>query len=199
MYPLWIRVREVRVASLNLRAMPNRNINKLEPLAELLASCSPDVVMLQECRAGWLEYICARAGLSGLRAHDLLGDAEVLPADGTAIAVRPPLRIASASTLETADFAPSAVEALVGPDTLPRYSVLPDELVSRYRARSLIAKVVGAGREFAACSFHAAPGTGRYGPKPGKLVHKYKPFFHGGVAVALSRLVGLAWRPVAGG
>jgi hypothetical protein len=62
------------------------------------------------------------------------------------------------------------------------------ELLASCSPRSLIAKVVGAGREFAACSFHATPGTGRYGPKPGKLVHEYKPFFHGGVAVALSRL-----------
>lgn len=44
------------------------------------------------------------------------------------------------------------------------------------------------GAPVCACSFHATPGTGRYGPKPAKLVHEYKPFFHGGVAVGLSRL-----------
>jgi hypothetical protein len=168
--------------------MPNRNIAKLEPLADLLDSFHPDVVMLQECRAGWLEYICTRVGLTGVRAHDVLGDVGGLPADGTAVAVRAPLRITHASTLTTEDFAPDAIHALIGPDTLPRYSELPDALVARFRARSLIAEISGAGRQFAACSFHAAPGTGRYGPKPGKLVHEYKPFFHGGAGAALSRL-----------
>jgi hypothetical protein len=62
----------VRVASLNLRAMPNRQMAKLAPLVELLASHMPDVVLLQECRAGWCEFVSEALGMVGLRSHDLL-------------------------------------------------------------------------------------------------------------------------------
>jgi len=175
----------VRIASLNLRAMPNRDFTKLEPLAALLASFDPDVVLLQECRAGWLEFVCAQSGLSGVRSHDLLDGVEGLPADGTAVAVRAPLQIDTATTLSAEQFAPAAVHALVGPDTPSGYEQLPAALLGRFRSRSLLAEITGAGPRFAACSFHATPGTGHYGPKPGKAVDKYKSFFHGGVAVAL--------------
>jgi len=42
--------------------------------------------------------------------------------------------------------------------------------------------------EFAAASFHATPGTGRFGPTPGTVVRNWKPFFHGSVAAALAEL-----------
>ncbi len=168
--------------------MPNRKVTKLKPLAALLALFDPDVVLLQECRAAWLEIVCAETGLSGVHSHDLLGGLDGLPADGTAVAVRVPLQIDRATTLSAEHFAPEAVHALVGADTPPGYEALPAGLLGRYCARSLLVEIGGAGHRFAACSFHATPGTGRYGPKPGKLVHEYKPFFHGGVALALSRL-----------
>ena len=50
--------------------------------------------------------------------------------------------------------------------------------------RAISAGLVG----FVAASFHATPGTGRFGPKPGIVVGNWKPFFHGGVAVALAEL-----------
>jgi hypothetical protein len=62
----------VRIASLNLRATPNRRPQRLVPLFELLALASPDLVLLLECRAGWLDLLCARNGLSGVRSNDSL-------------------------------------------------------------------------------------------------------------------------------
>jgi hypothetical protein len=40
--------------SLNLRVTPNRPAAAVAPLIELLAGQRPDVLLLQECSAGWL-------------------------------------------------------------------------------------------------------------------------------------------------
>jgi hypothetical protein len=64
---------------------------------------------------------------------------------------------------------------------------LPAELVARYCARSLLVEVAAAGRSLVAASFHATPGTGRFGAGPGRPVGRYKPYFHGAVAAALAR------------
>jgi hypothetical protein len=178
----------VRIVSLNLRATPNRHATTLAPLIGLLARRQPDVVLLQECRKGWTELVAADLGLDGVSTHQLLEGTAGLPADGCAIAVRPPLRIMSARTVEQGMFMPAAIERLIGPDTPSGYERLPEELLVRFRARSLIAQIVDGPDEFAAGSFHATPGMGRYGPKPGTRVRKWKPFFHGGVAAALTAL-----------
>jgi hypothetical protein len=153
-----------------------------------LGQQQPDVVLLQECRKGWTEFVCQELGLQGVSTHELLEGAAGLPADGCAIGVRPPLRTMSAQTVEPGIFMPPAIETLIGPDTPSGYEQLPGELLVRFRARSLIARIVDGPREFAAGSFHATPGMGRYGPKPGSRVGNWKPFFHGGVAAKLTTL-----------
>jgi hypothetical protein len=178
--------RTLRIVSLNLRATPNRRAAALAPLIELLARHQPDVVLLQECRAGWTELVCGELGLSGVSTHQLLDGTTGLPADGCAIAVRAPFRIVSALPLQERMFMPATIEALIGPDTPPGYEQLPGELLVPFRARSLIARIADGLHQFAAGSFHATPGTGRFGPKPGTVVRSWKPFFHGGVAAALA-------------
>lgn len=160
--------RPVRVVSLNLRATPNRRPSALAPLVELLGRQQPDVVLLQECRAGWIELVCRELELDGISTHELLAGTAGLPADGCAVAVRSPLLIMTARPIEPQTFMPAAVEALIGPDTPPGYERLPQELLVRYQARSLIARIADGLHEFAAASFHATPGTGRSGPIPAR-------------------------------
>jgi hypothetical protein len=180
--------RQLRVASLNLRATPNRRATTLAPLIELLGRQEPDVVLLQECRTGWTERVCRELGLDGFDTHELLAGIAGLPADGCAVAVRPPLRIMNTVPIAPEMFMPPVIEALIGSDTPPGYERLPEQLLVRFRARSLIARITDGLYQFAAASFHATPGTGRFGPKPGKIVGNWKPFFHGGVAAALTAL-----------
>lgn len=178
--------RRVRVVSLNLRATPNRPAVALGPLIDLLAAQQPDVVLLQECRAGWSERVCHELGLDGVSTHERLAGMPGLPADGCAIVVRPPLKIQAALPVPAYNFEPDRIEALIGPDTPPGYEQLPDQLIARFQARSLIARIADGLHEFHAGAFHATPGTGRFGPKPGAIVGNWKPFFHGGVAAALA-------------
>jgi hypothetical protein len=158
------------------------------PLIHLLGSQQPDVLLLQECRAGWTDLIRRELGVDLISTHERLDGTPGLPADGCAVAVRRPLRILSALPVHERLFSPPVIEALIGPDTPPGYEHLPPELLLRFRARSLIARVADGLHEFAAASFHATPGTGRFGPKPGIVVRNWKPFFHGGVAAALAEL-----------
>jgi hypothetical protein len=192
-FPHWTEVgadptRSLRVVSLNLRATPGRRLESLIPLINLLGSQQPDVVLVQECRAGWIDLIGKELGLDGISTHELLEPTPGLPADGCAVAVRAPLRILGALPVQERLFRPAAIEALIGPDTPPGYDQLPAELLVRFHARSLIARVADGLNDFVAASFHATPGTGRFGPKPGIVVRNWKPFFHGGVAVALAEL-----------
>lgn len=180
--------RALRVVSLNLRATPNRRPSALAPLVALLSRQQPDVVLLQECRAGWIDLVCGELELDGISTHELLAGTAGLPADGCAVAVRSPLRIMTARSIGPQMFMPAVIEGLIGEDTPPGYERLPQELLVRYQARSLIARIADGVHEFAAASFHATPGTGRFGPKPGKVVRNWKPFFHGGVAAALTEL-----------
>jgi hypothetical protein len=168
--------------------MPNRRMAKLAPLIGLLDSLAPDVVLLQECRAGWCESVCDGLGMAGLWSHDLLDGVAGLPADGTAIGLRRPFRIDRAQTLVDADFDPTLILELDDCERRESAAGVPAELLARYRARSLLVEISSGPGRFVAGSFHATPGTGRFGPKPGRRVGRYKPFFHGAVAAALSRL-----------
>ena len=180
-FPHWTEVgaapaRSLRVVSLNLRATPARKLASLMPLISLLGSQEPEVLLLQECRAGSVELICQELDLHAISTHEMLEPTPGLPSDGCAVAVRPPLRILSALPIPERLFSPAAIEELIGPDTPPGYEHLPHELLIRFRARSLIARVADGLHEFGAASFHATPGTGRFGPKPGTVVRNWKPF-----------------------
>lgn len=69
----------MRIASLNLRATPNRSAAKLAPLIELLDGGSADVVLLQECRAGWLKLVCDELGFDGVRSNELTPESMAYP------------------------------------------------------------------------------------------------------------------------
>jgi hypothetical protein len=83
---------------------------------------------------------------------------------------------------------PASVSS-VAQDPAPQgHDQIPPELAARFSPRSLMAEISDGSDTFIACSVHATPATGRYGPKPGKLVNHWMPLFHGGAALALSQL-----------
>jgi hypothetical protein len=174
----------LRVASLNLRAYPNPKRSTTERLAQLIADQEPDIALLQECRKGWLEMVCEMAGLRGIYSHDV-EPALAFPPDGCGIAVRPPFRIEATRRIAPERFQPGAIGAAIPEDTPAGYEEMPERLACRYSARTLLAELSADGQRFTVGSFHATPGTGKVG---GARVHEWKPFFHGGVALALAEL-----------
>jgi hypothetical protein len=68
----------------------------------------------------------------------------------------------------------------------PNYDALPHRLASRFSVRNIFAEI--SDRDdgvFVAASLHATPGSGRI---DSVRVKEWKPFFHGAVAIELSRL-----------
>lgn len=177
----------LRVCSLNLRAYPNPGAEQVQRLAELLAVREPDVVLLQECKRGWLEPVCQAAGLEGVHAHDVAPDTprSAYPPDGTAIGVRPPLKVERAWRLPPDEFLPTTVQDHLFEEPTDDLEAMPERLAYRYSGRSLLAEIHNGHRTFVAGSFHATPGTSTVG---GVRVHEWKPFFHGAVALHLARL-----------
>lgn len=108
----------LRVVSRNLRATPARKLESLMPLISLLGSQEPDVLLLQECRAGWVDLICQELDLHGVSTHELL---EATP--GRLTGARLPVRIRSALPVRERLFSPAAIERLVGADTPPGYGI----------------------------------------------------------------------------
>lgn len=174
----------LRVLSLNLCAY--FRTSPFNGLAQLIASHEPDIALLQECRRGWLDAICEAAGLEGVHSHDAPPEQPRWPRDGCAVAVRPPLQIDRTWRIPGGDFQPEAVRAEIDEETPPDHEVLPERLACRYSARTLLAELVVDARSFVACSFHASPGTGKVG-QGSRTIHEWKPFFHGAVALELSR------------
>jgi hypothetical protein len=174
----------LRVASLNLHAYPNPRPSQIDRLARLIADQRPDIALLQECKKGWLDVVCEVTGLPGVYSHDV-EPALAFPPDGCAVAVHPTLQIRRAWRVAPDAFQPSAVQAEIAEETPIGYEHLPQRLACRYSARSLLVELSVDDRTFVAASFHATPGTGKVG---GQLVHEWKPFFHGGVALSLASL-----------
>jgi hypothetical protein len=87
-------------------------------------------------------------------------------------------------------FQPSAVNVHIDEPVVDGHEVMPESLACRNAARNLFAHIVVDGREFVVASLHATPGSSRAGVpgRPHQLVHEWKPYFHGAVAVELSRL-----------
>jgi hypothetical protein len=173
----------MRVVSLNLRAYPQHR--RIADLALLIASHEPDLVLLQECRRGWLDTVASITGLNCVHSHDVVPLLDELPPDGCVIGVRAPLDLRDAWRLAPSDFAPKVVKGYIDESTPVRYESMPSRLACRFSARTLFAEVVGDAGPFVACSFHATPGSGRVN---GQVVREWKPFFHGAVAVALSQV-----------
>ncbi|MBY5162102.1 endonuclease/exonuclease/phosphatase family protein [Salsipaludibacter albus] len=175
------------MCGLNLRAYPNPDSQQIHRMARLVAAREPDVVLLQECKRGWLEPVCEPAGLDGVHAHHVAPDTprSAYPPDGTAIAVRAPLRIERAWRIPPEDFLPKTVQEQLFEEPPHDLEPLPDRLAQRYSGRSLLAEIHGGSQPFVAGSFHATPGTSTVG---GARVHERKPFFHGAVALHLAQL-----------
>jgi hypothetical protein len=179
--------RSIRVASLNLRAYPNPSGTQIRSLASLLSAHRPDVALLQECMRGWVPVIEETAGLVGVHSHLVPPETpkRAFPPDGCAIAVRSPVQIESSRRVDPALFKAERVHAEVEDELPSGFEDLPERLRYRYSARTLLAELTIDGRRFAAGSFHATPGTGKVG---GRRVSEWKPFFHAGVALQLSKL-----------
>jgi hypothetical protein len=113
----------LRVASLNLRAYPNHD--RVTDLAHLVAGESPDIVLLQECRHGWLNAICELAGLRGVHAHDAQPALGSPPPDGCAVAVRPSITIRDAWRIAPEQFSPEVVSQTIDEPLRAGYEVVP--------------------------------------------------------------------------
>src|SRR4051794_39662402 len=59
-----MRVTELRIGSLNLRAYPNPSAGQIHGLAAIIAEQECAVVLLQECLRPWLEVICEATGMT---------------------------------------------------------------------------------------------------------------------------------------
>lgn len=177
--------KKTRVASLNLRAYPNRGSDHVYRLARIVAAARPDVVLMQECRRAWVAIVCEAAGLEGVHSHEVEPclPAGRLPPDGTAIAVRPPIEVGRSWRIAPNAFHPAAVNEHI-PEPVPEeLEAMPERLADRFSARSLLCELDVRGSRVVAGSFHATPGTSTVA---GRLVHERKPFFHGAVAVELT-------------
>lgn len=181
----------MKVVSLNLRAYPNPEQGQIARLAELIADQQPDLVLLQECKKGWLEVVCQAAGFDGVRSQDVKPTLEHGVQDSAAIAVRAPLEIKKAWRIDPEHFQPSFVGNKIRDEVPAGYEQLPSRLKCRYSARTLLAEIATNGRRFVAGSFHATPGTSKVWVEArdrAEQVHEWKPFFHGGVAIELAKL-----------
>jgi hypothetical protein len=105
--------------------------------------------------------------------------------DGCAIAFRGPAVINGAWRIAPEDFHPEAVQRQIHEEPPHGFRPLHERLADRYSGRSILAEITVEGETAVVASFHATPGTGTVG---GRDVGEWKPFFHGGVAVALGDL-----------
>lgn len=180
---------QLRIASLNLHAYFGGPSDHVRSLAEILAGQECDVVLLQECRRPWLDVVCQATGMTGMHAHQLAP--EIAPTDfapdGCAIAVRAPTQLTNCWRIAPDSFRPEAVQQEIFEHPPPGFQPMPDQLAYRYSGRSILGEIDLEGRAVVVGSFHATPGTGKVGAHQ---VGEWKPFFHGGVAIEVSRIAG---------
>src|SRR5581483_7417803 len=178
---------ELRIGSLNLRAMPNPESGQIHRLAKIIAAKECDVVLLQECRRPWLDVVCQTAGMSGVHAHfqDPPLPRRAFSPDGCAIAFRKSFERRRSWRIQPEKFMPKAVHERI-PEELPLdFEPMPERLAVRYSGRSVLVELGVDGTSIVVASFHGTPGSGKVG---GKEVGEWKPFFPGGVAIELAEL-----------
>jgi hypothetical protein len=173
----------LRVASINLRGFPSHG--RIAGLAVLIARHTPDVLLLQECRRGWLDVVAGATGMEGVHSRDVDPRLDVRPLDGCALAVRPPLKIRRAWRLSPERFDPAAVASPIDKRTPTGEERMPYSLACRYSARTILGEMELGGRVFVAASLHATRGTSRAWAGP-RVIKDWTPLFHGAVAMELS-------------
>ena len=178
---------ELRVGSLNLRAMPRPDRGHIDRLAKIIAAKKCDVVLLQECLRAWLDPVCETAALTGFHAHTVPPHTEAgaFPPDGCAIAVSDKVKVGACRRIPSEQFMPDAVQRGIYEEPPAGFQPMPQRLADRYSARSIMAELTVADESLVVGSFHGTPGSGHVGGKP---VREWKPFFPGAVALELSRI-----------
>jgi hypothetical protein len=169
-------------------AYPSPHRGQIEALGELLAAQRCDVVLLQEClRPHWLDVVCEATGMVGIHAHHL--DPNTPPSafspDGCAVAIRPEIVIERVWRIQPESFMPEAVQAGIFEESPKGFEPMPERLAHRSSGRSILAELAIDGKTIVVGSFHATPGAGKVG---GRSVGEWKPFFHGAVAIELTRI-----------
>jgi len=111
---------DLRIGSLNLRAMPNPEAEQIHRLAKIVADQGCDVVLLQECRRPWLEVVRQATGLTGFHSHALpppRSKRDFSP-DGCAIAFRDSFELRGSWRIQPEKFMPETVHERI-PEELP--------------------------------------------------------------------------------
>ncbi len=171
---------QLRVVSLNLHAYPNPGRGQAAELAALIAAQRPDVLLLQECLGrAWFQTVAEITEMTGCFSHQAPPSSSSSPPDGCAILVRDPVRLENPRRIAPEGFSPAWLDQWVGPPPPLDPRPMPDRLLHRFSARSLLADLRVAGQHLTVGSFHATPGTGQVG---GEHVGNRKTYFHAGVA-----------------
>lgn len=176
---------DLRIGSLNLRAMPNPEREQIHRLSKIIADQECDVVLLQECLRPWLDVVCEATGMTGVHSHALPPESpsNAFSPDGCAVAFRPSIEIGKCWRISPESFMPEAVQAEIFEEPPADFEPMPERLAYRYSGRSVLAEIALNGEPLVVGSFHGTPGTGKVG---GVEVHEWKPFFPGAVAVELA-------------
>lgn len=178
---------DLRIGSLNLRAMPNPEREQIHRLSKIIADQECDVVLLQECLRPWLDVVCEATGMTGVHSHTLPPESpsNAFSPDGCAVAFRPSIEVGKCWRIPPESFMPEAVQAEIFEEPPADFEPMPERLADRYSGRSVLAEIALDGEPVVVGSFHGTPGTGKVG---GVKVHEWKPFFPGAVAVELAGL-----------
>lgn len=178
---------DLRVGSLNLRAMPNPDFHQIHRLTRIIAEQDLDVVLLQECLRPWLQVVCDETGMTGIHSHLLQPHipSEEFSPDGCAIAVRPSIHVVNSWRIPPASFMPEVVQREIFEEPPEGFQPMPERLAYRYSGRSVLAEITLDDQPIVVASFHGTPGSGRVG---GVKVHEWKPFYPAAVAIELAAI-----------
>jgi hypothetical protein len=178
---------DLRIGSLNLRAMPNSDGGQICGLAEIIAAQECDLVLLQECKRRWLGVVCKATGMTGIHSHNLPpeSDPRAFSPDGCAIALSESIELRKSWRIPPESFLPDVVQQRIYEEPPADFEPMPQRLAARYSGRSALAEIAVDGRPIVVGSFHGTPASGKVG---GKRVGEWKPFFPGAVAIELSEL-----------
>src|SRR5829696_7531470 len=134
---------DLRIGSLNLRAMPNPDREQIHQLAGIVSDRECDVVLLQECLTPWLDVVCKATAMNGIHSHTLppQSDPREFSPDGCAIAFGESIEVNKSWRIPPERFMPEAVQERIYEAQPPGFEPMPERLALRYSGRSALAEI----------------------------------------------------------